>query len=88
MSWFLKTISAVANTIKELHIHKDMHIIYKQYFYKNRKKETHDLFLEYIVTVMDDLDHLYFIEESKKILMMLSMKNQYKDVSLSSLKKN
>ena len=30
-----KAISAVANTIKQLHIQKDMHIIYKKNFYNN-----------------------------------------------------
>ena len=30
------TISAVANTIKQLHIHKDMHVFYKQDFYRNK----------------------------------------------------
>ena len=33
-----KAISALANTIKQLHIQKNMHIIYKQDFYKNKEK--------------------------------------------------
>ena len=32
-----KAIYAVANTIKQLHIHKDMHMIYKQDFYRNKE---------------------------------------------------
>ena len=33
-----KSISAVANTIKKLHIVKDMHFIYKKDFYKYKQK--------------------------------------------------
>ena len=41
-----KAIYTVANTIKKLHIQKDMHIIYKKYLYKNKEREIYDLFLE------------------------------------------
>ena len=33
-----QSIYAVENTIKKLHIVKDMHIIYKQDFYKDKQK--------------------------------------------------
>ena len=33
-----KAISTVANTMKELHIHKNIQIIYKQELYKNKQK--------------------------------------------------
>ena len=33
-----KAIYAVANTIKKLHIQKNMHLIYKQDFYKDKQK--------------------------------------------------
>ena len=33
-----KSISYVANTIKTLHIQKNMHLIYKQDFYKDKQK--------------------------------------------------
>ena len=33
-----KAISAVANTIKKLHIQKNMHFIYKKYFYKDKQR--------------------------------------------------
>ena len=33
-----KAISAVANTIKKLHIVKDMYLIYKKDFYKDKQK--------------------------------------------------
>ena len=37
-----KAISAIANTIKQLYIQKNMHIIYRQDFYKNKQKEIDD----------------------------------------------
>ena len=58
-----KSISAGANTIKQLHIQKSVHIIYKQDFYKNKEKEIYFLFLKYLVPVMEDLDHLALIAE-------------------------
>ena len=33
-----KAIFAVANTIKQLHIQKNMHMTYKQELYKNKEK--------------------------------------------------
>ena len=33
-----KDISSVANAIKKLHIQKNMHMIYKQEFYKDKLK--------------------------------------------------
>ena len=57
-----KAISAVANTIKQLHIQKNMHIIYKQDLYKNKEKEIDYLFLEYLVPVMYNIDHPALIE--------------------------
>ena len=52
-----KSISAVANTLKQLHTQKYMHMIYKQDLYEEKQKEMDNLFLEYLVPVMDDLDH-------------------------------
>ena len=43
-----------------------MHVTYKQDFYKNKEKELDDLFLEYLVSVMDDLEHPALIEEWKQ----------------------
>ena len=40
-----KEISSVANTIKKLHIQKNMHLIYKQDFYKDKKNEIDELLL-------------------------------------------
>ena len=41
-----KSISAVENNIKKLHIQKNMHLIYKQDFYKDEQKEIDKLFIE------------------------------------------
>ena len=57
-----QSISAVANTIKTLHIVKDMHIICKQDFYNNKDTEIDDLFLKYLVTIINDIDHPALIE--------------------------
>ena len=60
-----------------------MHMIYKQDFYKNKDKEIDDLFLEYLVTIMDDLDHPTFIEERKQNIDDAAYeKKLYKDVKL------
>ena len=63
-----KAISAVANTIKQLHIQTDIHMIYKKYLYNNKEKKIYNLFLECLVPVMGDLDHPAFIEEWEKNL--------------------
>ena len=56
-----EAISAVSNTVKQLHIHKNMHVIYKQDFYKTGEKEG-DNFLEYLVTVMEYIEHPALVE--------------------------
>ena len=63
-----KAIYAVANTIKQFHIHKNMYIIYKQNLYNNKEKEVYYLFPEYLVPVMDDPDYPALIEEWKQNL--------------------
>ena len=50
-------ISSVSNTIKKLLIQKNMHLIYKQDFYKDKQRETYDLLIEQLVPIMYDLDH-------------------------------
>ena len=35
---------------------------YKQDFYKTKEKEIYDLFLEYLVPVMEDIEHPALIE--------------------------
>ena len=58
-----KAIYSIANTIKKLNIQKNMHMTYKQDLYKTKEKEIYYLFLEYLVTVMEDIEHPTFIEE-------------------------
>ena len=58
-----KAIYSVANTIKKLHIQKNMHLIYKQDFYKDKQKEIDELFIEHLVPIMYDLDNPALNEE-------------------------
>ena len=55
-------LSTVANTIKQFHIHKNMHMTYKQYFYKTEESEIDDLFLEQLGPVMKGLENPALIE--------------------------
>ena len=41
-----EAISAVVNTIKQLHIHKNIHMTYIKDFYNTKEQEIYDLFLE------------------------------------------
>ena len=59
----IEALSAIANTIEQMHIHKNMHMTYMQEFYGPKLKEIDNLFLEYLVTVMKDLEHPALIEE-------------------------
>ena len=49
-------IYAVAKTINQLNIYKNMHMTYKQDFYKTKDMEI-CFFLEYLVPVIEDLEH-------------------------------
>ena len=40
-----KAIYFVENTIKKLHIQKNIHLIYKQDYYWDKQEEIHDLFI-------------------------------------------
>ena len=82
-----KAMSSVENTIKKLHIQKNMHLIYKQDLYKDKQKETDDLFIEYLVPIMEDIDHPALIGEWGKKSMLLLMKKIDQDVKISSIKK-
>ena len=56
-------------------MNKNMHMTYKQDFYKTKETELDDLFLEYLVPVMEDLEHPTLIR-----LMLPLMKNIYKKI--------
>ena len=51
---------------KKLHIQKNMHFIYKQYYYEDKLKEIYDIFIEYLVPIIDNIDHPALIEERKR----------------------
>ena len=53
---------AIANTIKPWHIHKNMHMTYKQDFCKTKEKEIYYLFLGYLAPVMKYHERLEFIK--------------------------
>ena len=55
-------LSAISNTIKPFHIHKNMHMTYTQDFCKTRQKEIYYLFLEYLASVMKDIEHPALVE--------------------------
>ena len=61
-----KAIYSIANSIKILHIQKNMHLIYKQDFYKKKQEEINGILIENLVPIMDDLDNPAFIEGWKK----------------------
>ena len=41
-----KAIYSVANTIKQLHINKNIHLIYKQEFYNDKQRKIYELSIE------------------------------------------
>ena len=57
-----KAISSLSNKINKLHIQKNMHLIYKQDYYKDKQEEIYDLFIEYLFPIMDDIDHSVLID--------------------------
>ena len=81
-------IPALANTIKQLHIQKNMHMTYKQDFYTTKEKEIYYLFLEYLVTIVEDIEHPALIEEWIQNIDAASYEiNLDQDVKLPSIKK-
>ena len=83
-----EALSAVANTMKQLHTHKNMHMTYKQDVCKTKDSEIDDLFLEKLVTVMKDIGHHMLIEEWIQNLYAAAYeKNIHKDEKLPSMKK-
>ena len=81
-------ISSIANTIKQLHIQKNMHLLYQQDFYKDKQKEIYKLFIEKLVPIMDYLYQPALIEEWKQNIDAADYeKNQNQYVKLPSIKK-
>ena len=71
-----------------MHIHINIHIIYKQDFYNAKEKEINDLFLKYLVPVMEDIEHPKLIKEWIQNIDAAAYENNlYKDETLPSIKK-
>ena len=65
-----------------------MHLIYKQDNYEDKLKEIYDLFIDYIVPIIEDLDHPALIEEFKQNIDAAAYENNLnKDVNIPSIKK-
>ena len=61
---------------------------YKEDFYKTKEKEIDDLFLGYLVPVMEYIEHIALIQECIQKLNSASYdKNLYKDEKLPSRRK-
>ena len=43
-----------------------MHLVYKQDYYKDKQKDIDYIFIEYLVPIVDYLDHPSLIEERKQ----------------------
>ena len=69
------TATSAANTIKNC-IFRLICIWFTNKTSINIKKEIYDPFIEYLVPVMDNIDHPVFIEEWKQTLMLLPMKKK------------
>ena len=59
-------MSSVANSIKKLYIQIDLHLIYKQSFYRDKQDEMNELLDEYHLPLLKDIDHTASIEEWKR----------------------
>ena len=73
-----KAIYDVANTIKQLHIQKNMHITYKQDFFKNKENLMDDFFLNTLFPTWKILIILHWLKNGTRILMLLLMKKSIK----------
>ena len=83
-----EALSAVSNTLKQLHIRKNMHMTYKKDFYKTKQSEIDYLFLEYLVPLIKYLGHTELIKQWIQNLDAAAYeKNIHKDEKLPSMKK-
>ena len=65
-----------------------MHLIYKQDYYEDKQKEIYDLFIDYLVPIMHNLDHPEFVEEQKETFDADAYENNLKqDEKISSNEK-
>ena len=61
-------IYSVTNTTKKLHIQSDLHLVYKQNFYHDKEKEMYELFDEYHIPLLKDIDHPELIQQWRRNL--------------------
>ena len=59
-------IYSVAKTIKKLHIHYYLHLIYKENFYHDKQREMDEIFDEYHLSLLKYIDYPELIEEWKR----------------------
>ena len=55
-------IYSVADTIQKLNLQPGFHLIYKQKFYHDKQREMDEIFDEYHLPLLKDIDHPAFIE--------------------------
>ena len=80
-------ISSVAKSLK-MHIQKNIHLIYKQEFYKDKQNEIYELFIEYLVPIMENIDHPELIKKWKQIIDAATYENNItQDVKILSIQK-
>ena len=72
-----------------MHIQCNLHFIYQQDLYKDKQKEIYELFIEYLVPVVEYIDRSALIEEWKLNLYASAYENNLnQDVKIPPIKKN
>ena len=68
-------ISSVSNIIKKFKIQSDLHSVYQKNFYHDEQDIMDELFHQYHISLLKDIDHPELITEWETILILLIMKN-------------
>ena len=72
-----------------MHIQSALHFIYKQNFYNDKQKKVNEIFYQYHINLLNDLDHPALVEEWKKNIDADTYENNSNQgVKLPSKKKN
>ena len=61
-------ISSVASTIEKFHIMSNFHYVYQQNFYHDKQEITDEIFDEYHIPLLKNIDRLALITEWKQNL--------------------
>ena len=56
-------ISSVSNTLKNFHIQSNLHTSYKHNFYHDEQDKFDEIFNQYHIPLLKDIDHNAFIQE-------------------------